>query len=134
MKKNLLQSITKINYVIFLLSTLVTMFIVYKNIKSELSIKFAFAYLIYTFLFIFYIVIVTILNGRKLKKVYIKDKMLKFILYTALFSFFNYIFDYFFRPEKLDFLRSFSNAIGLSFGIYFTDVIFLKNKRFKKYI
>ncbi|SMB85199.1 hypothetical protein SAMN00017405_1617 [Desulfonispora thiosulfatigenes DSM 11270] len=77
---------------------------------------------------ILYVPFVTILNSRRLKWIEIRKRLLKFIALFAMFGVVNYVFDYVFRPSNIDLFRAFSNALGLSFGISFVDVIFLKKK------
>lgn len=129
MKKDISSFFTKIIYLLFIIGTIITMSILYKNIKNKVAIGFVIVYVIFTFLFLFYIIFIAILNSRKLKWLEIRGRIFKLIISFILLWVLSYGFDYFFRPSKIDLLREGSIAFGLSFGIYFTDIIFLKNNK-----
>lgn len=128
MKKYISLFFTKIIYLLFAIGTILTMIIVYKNIKAPVATRFVIGYVIFTFLFLFYIIFMAILNTTKLKWVEIRRRLFRFIVSFILLATLGYIADYLFRPSKIDLFRNFSIAFGLSFGVYFTDVIFFKNK------
>ncbi|WP_066499606.1 hypothetical protein [Abyssisolibacter fermentans] len=126
MKKNTILFFTRILYILFIIGTIISLFVVYKDIDSSIAFKFVMGYLFFTFFMLLYIPLITIINLRKLKWIKIRKKLLKFIVLFVLFGSLNYVFDYVFRPSKIDLFREFSNALGLAFGISFIDVIFLK--------
>lgn len=128
MKKNTMLSFTKILYVIFIIGTIISLFIVYKNLDSDIAFKFVKGYIFLVFFLLCYIPIITILNLRKLKWVEIRRSLFKFVTVFVLFGALNYGFDYFFRPSNIDLFREFSIAFGMAFGIAFIDVIFLKKQ------
>lgn len=118
--------LTKIIYFLFTVGTIISIFIVYKDVKTTIAIKFVIGYAIFTFLFLFYIGIVAVLNSRKLQKDEIRKRVIKFITSFILLSTLGLAFDYILRPTNIDLIRSFSIAFGLAFGIAFTEVIFFK--------
>lgn len=65
MKKNISLFLTKAIYFLFLICTIIALFIVYKNIKGKFAIGFVVGYAIFAILFILYIAVVAILNARK---------------------------------------------------------------------
>ncbi|MDS1030050.1 hypothetical protein RDV78_06020 [Bacillota bacterium LX-D] len=119
---------TRILYTLFIIGTIISLFIVYKDIDNSIAFKFLIGYLFFTFFLILYVPFITILNSRKLKRVEIRKRLFKFIALFILFGSLNYIFDYVFRPSNIDVFREFSIALGLAFGISFIDVTFLKKK------
>lgn len=131
MKKNSLAFFTKTIYVLFFISTIISLFIVYKDIDNGIAIKFVMGYAIFVLILLIYVPIVTVINLRRLKWVDIKKRLLKFFVIFILFGALNYGFDYFFRPEKIDLLRQFSIAFGLAFGISFIDITLLKKEENK---
>ena len=128
MKKNKKLLLTKIFYSLFLLATMISFFIVYKNIDNTISFKFLMGYIFFTFFMLIYVPLIAIVNARKLKWVYIRKRIVKFITIFILLNTLNYFFGYIMRPSKIDLLKIFSNSFGISFGISFADIIFFKGK------
>lgn len=126
MKKNKILIFTRILYMLFAIATIISLFIVYKDINGNIAFRFLIGYVFFTFFFIIYIPIITILNSRKLKWIEIRKRLFKFIILFILFGASNYGLDFIFRPSKIDLYREFSIAFGLSLGIAFIDVTFLK--------
>ena len=120
--------LTKILYGLFLLSTLVIIFIVYKDIGNDISFNFLLGYLFFTFFMLIYIPGVTIMNTRSFKWTKIKVSLVKFISILLFLTAINYGFDYLVRPTEINLIRNFSTSLGLSFGLAFFDIIFLKEK------
>lgn len=128
MKKNAVLIFTRILYILFIIGTLITLFIVYIDINSSIAFKFLIGYIFLTSFMLLYVPFITIINSRKLKWVQIRKRLLKFIALFISFGVLNYGFDYVFRPLNISFYREFSIALGLSFGLSFIDVTFLKDK------
>lgn len=128
MKKIISLVSIKMLYLIFLISTIISVIIIYTNRNNKVAIIFLIGYIIATSLSVCYLVFITIMKTRKLKWVEIKKRIYKFIIYFILFGTLNYISDYFFRPSEIDLVRNFSIALGLAFGISFIDIIFIKKK------
>ena len=120
--------LTKILYGLFLLSTLVIIFIVYKDIGNDISFNFLLGYIFFTFFMLIYIPGVTIMNTRGFKWTKIKVSLVKFISILLFLTAINYGFDYLVRPTEINLIRNFSTSLGLSFGLAFFDIIFLKEK------
>lgn len=120
--------LTKILYGLFLLSTLVIIFIVYKDVGNDISFNFLLGYLFFTFFMLIYIPVVTIMNARSFKWTKIKISLVKFISILFLLTAITYSFDYLVRPTQIDFSRNFSTSLGLSFSIAFFDIIFSKER------
>ena len=129
MKKNIL--FIPILYVIFVIGTIIMLFIVYKNIGGRLALPFIFGYLVLTFFLVIYMHIMTILNLRKLKWVEIKKRTFNFITYFISLGVLNYGLDYFFRHSKVDLFREFSTSLGLALAFSFADIAFLKKANTK---
>ncbi len=120
--------LTKILYGLFLLSTLVIIFIVYKDIGNDISFNFLLGYIFFTFFMLIYIPGVTIMNTRSFKWTKIKVSLVKFISILLFLTAINYGFDYLVRPTEINLIRNFSTSLGLSFSLAFFDIIFLKEK------
>lgn len=134
MNKHISLFLTKAIYFLFLICTIIALFIVYKNIKGNFAIGFVVGYAIFAILFILYIAVVAILNAPKVKWHYVKGRACKFLISFITLAASSYAIDFFFRSENLDLFRSLFISFGLSFGIYFTDAIFLNKKSSNKEI
>lgn len=128
MEKSKVLIFTRILYVLFAIATIISLFIVYKDINGNIAFRFLIGYVFFTFFFIIYMPIITILNSRKLKWIEIRKRIFKFIILFVLFGALNYGLDFIFRPSKIDLYREISIAFASAFGISFIDVIFLKSK------
>jgi len=127
MKKNNFFKLTNIIYALFIVSTIIMIFIVYKNIDNYLSLKFVIGYVVFLLLYSSYLTFVTIKNMRTLKWLDIRKRFFKSIVSFVLFYSLNFIFNYVFK-HKIDFLSGVGSSLGLSVGTYFYDLAFLKNK------
>jgi hypothetical protein len=125
MKQNIL---TYIIYVLVVVGTIITLFIVYKDIDSSFSLAFVIGYIIFLFLSVFYFMIVVIINLRKLKWREIRKRLYKFIAYFVFFSGFTYIADYVFKSLEFDLYNIVSISLSLSFAFVFLDLVFFKEK------
>lgn len=128
MKKNTLLIFTRILYTLFFIGTLISLFIVYKDIDSSIAFKFLIGYLFFAFFLLMYVIFIIIFNSRKLKWGEIKGRLFKFIALFILFGVLNYVFDYAFRPSNIDLFRGFSTALGLAFGISFISITLYKRE------
>lgn len=73
-----------------------------------------------------YVPIITLFNARKLKWDYIRKVLNEFIFFFAIIFVISCAFDYIFKSCNIDILDACSHALGLSFGVAFIDVTFLK--------
>ncbi|WP_338786115.1 hypothetical protein [Metabacillus sp. FJAT-53654] len=128
MKKFPTNLISNMFYTIFVVSTIITLFIVYKDIDNSFAIKFVIGYVVFLMLFIFYFIVATVNNMRKVKWVDIIKRMYRFISTFVLLSGTSIIYCYFFRQTEIDYYRIFHIALGLSLGIAFFDLAFSSKK------
>lgn len=128
MKKEIPLLFTKIIYSIFTVSTIITIFIIYKHIENKVANRFVIVYAILAFLFLFYIILLAILNIKNLNWIQIRGRLFKFIIYSIFLSISGFIFDYFFSPLSIDLFKNFSIAVGLAFVISCNDIIFFRKK------
>lgn len=131
MKKNLLLVFTKILFTLFIIGTIIFIFIIFSHIDIEdgIASKLGMSYFYLTLFIIIYVPFIIILNSRKLKWNEVKSRFFKFIGVFILCIALNLVLDYVFRPSKLDLLRGLPGAFGLAIGSSFIDIIFLKNKK-----
>lgn len=129
MKKNKILLFTKIVYSLFLIGTIIACIIVYKNIDNNMASNFVIGYALFVLFMLIYVPIITLLNARKLKWDYLKKVLKEFIFLFAVIFLLNCAFDYIFKSSNIDMLNACTNALGLSFGMAFIDITFLKKGR-----
>lgn len=115
---------------LFIVATMISIFIIYKKIDNNGSFVFLVGYVFFTFFMLISVFFITLINARKSKWVHVRKSILRFIILLIVFSISNYVFDFIIRPEKIDLLRNFSTSLGLSFGIAFFDITY--SKEFKR--
>ena len=128
MNKIKLYEITKILYIIFGISTILAIYIVYRDLINKIAFNFLIGYLFLTLLLLIYLIVIFIINLKKLKWIKIRNVLLKFLSLFILFGILNYIIDFLFRPSNIDIFKELSVALGISFSISFGSVIFLKHE------
>lgn len=126
MKKDVLSVLTKILYIVFIIETIILMWIVYNHIAGKIALYFGISYIFLTLFLIVYVPIVTIFNLKKFKWYYVRKRFFSFFILFIVFGALNYTFDYIFRPSSINLFRNISIAVGLAFGISFSDVVLKK--------
>lgn len=80
------------------------------------------------FISVLYMVVISLLQLRKLKCIDVRKRLIRFIVIGIVFSVLNNGINYIFMPERVDIIRSISIAFGSAFGISFWDLIFFRSK------
>ncbi|AOV09105.1 hypothetical protein BI350_05530 [Sporosarcina ureilytica] len=112
----------------FVVSTGITFYIVYRDIDNSFSFKFLVGYVIFLFLYLVYFIIATVINIRKLRWFDIGKRLYRFIASFVCLSGTSIIYYYFFKSTEIDYYRVFSPALGISLGISFFDLAFSNKK------
>lgn len=128
MKKNRQLPFTEMLYGTYLVATIVSLYISYSDLDSNMAFNFVLGYLFFTFLMLIYIPITVLMNVLLLKWVDIRKSLFKFLTLFILFSVSNLALNYIFRPASIDVLRNLSVSFGISFGVAFFDFLFLGRK------
>jgi len=127
-----LSKLNKILYAMGIIGLIITMIIVYKNILNVFEVRFVIGYLIFIFLLAFYFLSITILRMRELKWVELRKRILKFVRLSFLNSVsvfvLVFVFDYFFKTLKLNFVKVLYTSVSLAFGVSFLDLVFLNKE------
>lgn len=131
MRRSIIDTFNNIIYVIFIIATIISIFIVYKNIDNKFAIGFVIGYAIFAVVFLFYVILGIVLNVTKLKWVGIRKRMIRFIKIFVILGILNYIFDYVFKSKKIDFLNMLSVSFGLALGSSFFDLVFFRERKLK---
>lgn len=127
MSKTLL--FTKVIYSLFAICTIITCAIIYNNVDNNMATKFVIGYAVFVLFMLLYVPIITLLNARKLKWTYLNKVLIEFIFLFLVMFVINCAFDYIFKNSNIDMLDAGFNALGLSFGLAFMDVIFFKKEK-----
>ncbi len=120
--------LTKSLYILFAIGTIILLWMVYNHIDGKMALYFGIAYVFLTLFLIVYVPIVTIFNLRKFKWSYVEKRLYKFFISFIVFGTLNYTFDYIFRSSSINLFRNLSIALGLAFGISFSDIILKKKE------
>ena len=115
-------SLNLILFIIFLTGTILTVFIIYKDIDTSLSHKFIIGYVIYLLLYFLFSIFLVIANTRKLNWNQIRKRLFTFITWFISLSAAQYLIDYFFRHSEMD-VWDFGIPLGISFGLAFSDLM-----------
>lgn len=126
MKRNILLFFTKFLCTLFIICTIIMLFIAYTNADNNIVSKFGMCYFYLTLFLVIYMPFIALLNSRKLKWVELRKRILKFICIFVLIVAIKYGFDYIFRHSKIDLLDEFPSALGIAFACSFADIILKK--------
>ncbi|MFS0892572.1 hypothetical protein [Peribacillus frigoritolerans] len=119
-------SLNLILFIVFLAGTILTIFIIYKDIDTSLSLKFIIGYVIYLLLYCLFSLFLVIANTWKLNWIQIRKRFFTFIIWFISLSALNYLLSYFFRSE-ID-VWDLGIPLGVSFGLAFSDLMSWKKK------
>jgi len=128
MNKNPSLSFAKVMYLVIIVATIITCFIVYKDIDSKVAIGFVVGYVIFMSLYLIFIIFITIFNSRKFKWIEIRRRVIKLLICFIAISGLNYILDYYFGSSEIDLFKVLTRAFAIAFGVCFSDVMFFKKK------
>ncbi|MFN7253542.1 MAG: hypothetical protein ACK4M9_22625 [Anaerobacillus sp.] len=120
-------SLNLILHIVFWVGTILTVFIIYKDIDTSLSFRFIIGYVIYLLLYAIFSIYLIIANTRKLNWIHIRKRFFTFITWFISLSAVHYLIDYFFRHSEID-VWGFTIPLGLALGLAFSDLMTLKKK------
>ncbi|MGG4267109.1 hypothetical protein [Peribacillus simplex] len=125
MRKNI--SLHLILSIVLLAGTILTIFIIYKDIDTSLSFKFIIGYLIYLLLYGVFSIFQVIVNSRKLNWIQIRKRLFTFFTWLISLSAAHYLIYYFFKSSEMD-VWDLGIPLGASFGFAFFDLMSSKKK------
>lgn len=126
MMKNYL-SFNVILFMAFLLGTILTIFIIVKDIDNSLSITFVIGYVIFLFLYVLFSIMLIFVNIRKLNWIQIRKRLLTFIIYFVSLNALHFLFSYFLKRSEMD-IWDIAGPLGVSIGLAFSDLMTWKRK------
>lgn len=120
-------SLNLILFIVFLAGTILTIFIIYKDIDTSLSLKFIIGYVIYLLLYGLFSLFLVIANTRKLNWIQIRKGVFTFIIWFISLSALHYLLSCFFKRSEMD-VWDLGIPLGVSFGLAFSDLMSWKKK------
>ncbi|NRY60658.1 hypothetical protein [Clostridium beijerinckii] len=129
MRRNILLFSTKFLCTLFIICTIIMLFIAYKDIDNNIATKFGMCYFYLTLFIVIYMLFSTILNLRKLGWIELKERILRFIFIFILFFSVKCGFDYIIRHLEIDLLDELKSALSIAFIFIFSDIMFLEKRK-----
>ncbi|WP_057915822.1 hypothetical protein [Peribacillus muralis] len=120
-------SFNVILFMAFLLGTILTIFIIVKDIDNSLSITFVIGYVIFLFLYVLFSIMLIFVNIRKLNWIQIRKRLLTFIIYFVSLNALHFLFSYFLKRSEMD-IWDIAGPLGVSIGLAFSDLMTWKRK------
>lgn len=112
-------------YGLFITSTCMIIWIIYKDINHSWTFPFIISYISFLMVFFCYLLLASLLKIRKLTSTDIKKRILRFVFYFCLLSVVSLMLSLFGITE-LNLVSSILLAFGMAFGIAFLDLAFIK--------
>jgi len=128
LKKSISTKLIITIYSLFIVGTIITAFIVYKDIDHPFTYRFLIGYVIFMLLLFCYFIILAVMNIGKLKWHELRKRLVKFVGYFILLSALNYVISYGFKSAEISYYKLLSVPLGLSLGWAFFDIIFLRKR------
>lgn len=111
-------------YILFALSTLLTLFILYRDMTHTIAHIYVIAYAAMLIIFLIYALLSFIIRLAKLEATEIRIRLQKFTIYFILFMIINLTLDFFIHSANSSVTNSLPIAFGLATGISFFDLLF----------
>lgn len=128
MQKQGLKRLSIILFLLFVISTIATIIIVFQDSNSVFAFRFIIGYVIFLFIFMIYSLIVMFMRLKKLSAVEIRKRFIRFIVTFIVLSAVSLGYDYFFRSGITNYYNVFLIPFGLSVGVNFFDIVYESRK------
>jgi hypothetical protein len=115
-------------FIIFKLGLIITIFLVLKDIDHPAAGKFVIGFVVYLLLYVVYLIILVLINMRKLTWSDLRMRFLKFLGWFLFLMAASCVVNHFFLPAKKESWEV-GSAIGLSLAIAFSDLMFFRGKQ-----
>lgn len=129
MKKDILSKINYVIYTLLFASTILAIFFAYKKINTPFTYKFVIVYLFFLFSCLLYMVIITVINMKRINWIGSKKRLIHFLMWFAFLAVSKYITMFLFKLPSKGLWGDLSVPLGLSLGLTFCDVMFFIKKR-----
>ena len=108
--------------IVFIIATAVVLFIIFNNIDYPVTNFIIISYLIFVFVYFLINLFKSFRYIKKYKWILIKKILIRFITAFCILFIILVAFERYIRVNGEDYLRAFANAIGIAFGISFSQV------------
>lgn len=129
MEKKVGEKIIVIFSILFIIGTVILIWMMNKDMKGKFVGKFVVIYLYVLFLLITAILCTTLFRLKNLKLADIKKIIFRGFCIFFLYGILGCIFGYFFKGNKLDLYKNFYRGIPVVLGICAFEIILFKKKR-----
>ncbi len=110
--------------ILFSISTILTIFIVYQDVNHPLATAMVGGYAIFLIASLFYFLFASLWQARKLPRPELQRRARRFILYFVIFFGLSFLMNL----SDPNYFKSISIALGMSLGLSFFDMVFLPKK------
>lgn len=112
--------------IIFTISTILTIFIVYKDVSHTIATPIVVGYILFLIVSLFYFLFAILWRARELPRLELHRRARRFILYFVIFFGLSYLINL----SDPNYYKSISIALGMSLGLSFFDLALLPKKRY----
>ncbi|ELC8443801.1 hypothetical protein QYB59_002880 [Clostridium perfringens] len=129
MKKRNIRTLDALVYFLFVLMTIVTLFIIYKDVPSRSALTFVTAYAILAILIPFYILIRVLFTVKQFTFEEVKKEGVKFIVFFICIMMLGLIGNFMLSLPNLKFSKMLPPSLAFAFGITCFDIVFSKRAK-----
>lgn len=129
MKKTNIRTLDGFIYSLFIFMTIVTLFIIYRDIPSKSAFNFVTAYAIFAILIPLYILIRVLFTVKHFTFEEIKKEGVKFLKFFVGIMLLNFILNFLLPLPDLKLSKMLPSSLGIAFGAICFDIIFSKKTK-----
>lgn len=129
MKKRNIRTLDALVYFLFVLMTMVTLFIIYKDIPSRSALTFVTAYAILAILIPFYILIRVLFTVKQFTLEEVKKEGFKFVIFFICIMMLGLIGNFILPLPDLRLSKILPSSLAFAFGITCFDIAFSKRTK-----
>ncbi|MDZ5255224.1 hypothetical protein [Clostridium sp. LIBA-8841] len=129
MKKRNIRTLDALVYFLFVLMTMVTLFIIYKDVPSRSALTFVTAYAILAILIPFYILIRVLFTVKQFTFEEVKKEGFKFVIFFICIMMLGLIGNFILPLPDLRLSKILPSSLAFAFGITCFDIAFSKRTK-----
>lgn len=129
LKKGNVRTLDGIIYSLFIFMTIVTLFIIYRDIPSKAVLNFVTAYAIFAILIPLYILIRVLFTVKHFTFEEVKKEGVKFLMFFIGIMMLNLVGDFLLPLPDLKLSKMLPSSLGFAFGITCFDIVLSKRTK-----